>query len=340
MVLTQLRRFLAFAAVFALSSVAAGGTSGATATPAHAATTIHVAFFASTLANTYVPAQVQGAREAAQKRHASVTIFDAVYDASKQVTQVQDAITSKKFDAFVISAVDGNALVPQIKKAIAAGIKVACISAPCGPDLTSLRPQIKGLTVHAGHSFVASGRIIAAQILAACAGRDPCKVVYIPGLFAYPGDKVRTDTLHATLKRHPAIEIVSEQEGKYVADTARTAMLNILQAHVDVQVVATTGDQMAFGIEQAVKASHLAGKVRIIGNGASVLGVAAVRSGRWYATVVLLPLTEGRIATDSVVRAARGVVGLPASIDVEQLSPIGRVVTRHTSGSFKPEWRG
>ena len=98
-----------------------------------AARPIRVAFFASGLANTYVPAQIQGAKSAAGKLGASITVFDAVFDASKQVTQVQDAITSRKFDAFVISAIDGNALVPQIKKAIAAGTRVACISAPCGP---------------------------------------------------------------------------------------------------------------------------------------------------------------------------------------------------------------
>jgi ribose transport system substrate-binding protein len=269
-----------------------------------------------------------------------VTVFDAVYDASKQLTQVQDAITSKKFDAFVISAVDGNALVPEIKKAISAGIRVACISAPCGPDLTSLKPQVKGLTVHAGHSFVTSGRIIGDQIVAACATLDPCKVVYVPGLFSYPGDKIRIDALHATLGKHRAIEIVSEQEGKYLAETARTAMLNILQAHPDVNVAATSGDQMAFGIEQAVNAAHLDGKLKIIGNGASVLGVSAVRAGRWYATIVLLPSTEGRVATDSVIRAARGAVGLPTSIDVQRLSPIGPFVTKATVGTFKPEWRG
>ena len=145
---------------------------------------VRVAFFASSLANTYVPAQVQGAKASARRRGAATTVFDALYDASKQLTQVQDAITSGKFDAFVISAIDGNALVPQIKKAIAAGIKVACISAPCGPDLTSLKPQVAKLTVHVGHSFPASGRLMGKQIVAACGTRDPCKVVFVPGLYS------------------------------------------------------------------------------------------------------------------------------------------------------------
>jgi ribose transport system substrate-binding protein len=302
--------------------------------------TIRVAFFAPGLANTYVPAQVQGARDAANTRGASITVFDAVFDSSKQVTQVQDAITSKKFDAFVISAVDGNALVPQIQNAIATGIRVACISAPCGPDLTSLEPQVEGLTVHVGHSFVASGRQIGEQIVAACASRNPCRAVYLPGLFSYPADRIRTDALHTTLRRHPEIEIVAEQEGKYAAETARAALQNILQAHRDVDVVATTGDQMAFGMEQAIKAADLQGKVKIIGNGASVVGVSAVKAGRWHATVVLLPQTEGRIATEYVVRAARGATGLATSIDVESLSPIGPVATKATVGSFNPEWRG
>lgn len=308
--------------------------------PALGTKTIRVAFFAPGLANTYVPAQVQGAKDAASKRGASITVFDALFDASRQVTQVQDAITSRKFDAFVISAVDGNALVPQIEDAISAGTKVACISAPCGPDLTSLKPQVKGLTVHVGHSFVASGRLIGEQIVAACASHDPCKAVYLPGLFSYPADRIRTDALHTTIRRHPAIEIVAEQEGKYAAETARAALQNILQAHRDVDVVATTGDQMAFGMEQAINAARLQGTVKIIGNGASVVGVSAVKAGRWYATVVLLPYTEGRVATDEVIQAARGAMGVPTSVDVEKLSPIGPVVTAATVGGFKPEWKG
>ena len=261
-------------------------------------------------------------------------------DSSRQLTQVQDAITSRRFDAFVIAAVDGNALVPQIENAIAAGIRVACISAPCGPDLTSLEPQVEGLSVHVGHSFVTSGRQIGEQIVRACGSRNPCRAVYLPGLFSYPADRIRTDALHTTLRRHQAIEIVAEQEGKYAAETARAALQNILQAHRDVDVVATTGDQMAFGMEQAIKAAGLQGKVKIIGNGASAVGVSAVKAGRWHATVVLLPRTEGRVATEYVVRAARGATGLPTSVDVERLSPIGPVATKATVDSFKPEWRG
>src|SRR5215213_5377324 len=243
---------LALASALTFAPTSAGGARTTPERAAQAPKPVRIAFFAPTLANTYIPAQLAGIRKAAARRHASVTVFDAVYDAAKQVTQVQDAITSKKFDAFVIGAVDGNALVPQIKKAIAANIKVACVSAPCGPDLTSLKPQVKGLTVHVGHSFVTSGRLIGDQIVAACARRNPCRVVYLPGLFSYPADKIRTDAVHARLRRKPAIQIVSEQEGKYQAETARSAMQNILQANSDVNVVATTGDQMAFGIEQAV----------------------------------------------------------------------------------------
>ena len=149
--------------------------------------------------------------------------------------------------------------------------------------------------------------------------RNPCRAVSCPGLFLSCRQD-RNQTRSTTLRRHQAIEIVAEQEGKYAAETARAALQNILQAHRDVDVVATTGDQMAFGMEQAIKAAGLQGKVKIIGNGASAVGVSAVKAGRWHATVVLLPCTEGRVATEYVVRAARGATGLPTSVDVERLS--------------------
>jgi ribose transport system substrate-binding protein len=340
LVMTAHRRrpFLALvlAGLLASSVISVSAACPATEAPK----SVRVAFFASSLANTYVPAQLSGAKKAAKRYGASVSVFDALYDATKQVAQVQDAITSKKFDVFVISAVDGNAVVPQIRRAIAAEIRVACISAPCGPNLATLKPQVRGLTVQVGHSFVTSGRQLGEQVFSACASQKPCKVAFLPGLFSYPPDRIRTQSLHAELRGHRSINIVSEQEGKYSAESARAAMQNILQAHKDLNVVATTGDQMAFGAERAVKAAGLTRKVKIIGNGASSVGIAAVKAGRWYATLVLLPFTEGRIATDYAVRAARGATGLPSSVDIEKLSPIGPVATKATVKGFTPEWRG
>ena len=103
----------------------------------------------------------------------------------------------------------------------------------------------------------------------------------------------RTNAINAYLKKFPNIKVVAEQEGKYLANTGRTAMQNMLQAHPDVNVAGSSGDQMTAGMEQAVKSAGLTGKVELIGNGASIPGVAAVRAGRWYATVANLPYTEG-----------------------------------------------
>ena len=208
------------------------------------------------------------------------------------------------------------------------------------PDLTSLKPQVKGLTVHVGHSFVRSGQLLGRLIIAACGKRDPCKVAFVPGLFSYPADRIRTDALHKTLKARRTVDVVAEQEGRYAAETARAALQNILQAHRDLNVVATTGDQMAFGMERAINAAGLRGQVRIIGNGASAVGISAIKAGRWYASIVLLPQTEGRVATHYVVRAARGANRLPSSVDVERLSPIGPAATRTTVARFEAEWRG
>src|SRR5262245_30192193 len=150
---------------------------------------MRVAVFLASAANSYSQAQIQGAQDAAKQLGATITSFDAQFDVTRQYRELQDAVTSKRFDAFVISGNDSNALVPQIKETIGQGIKVACILAPCGPDLTSLSPQVPGQVTHVGTSFPNNGRAIATLVVRACESKNPYKVAYLPGLPNVPYEK-------------------------------------------------------------------------------------------------------------------------------------------------------
>ena len=140
----------------------------------------------------------------------------------------------------------------------------------------------------------------------ACAKLNPCNVVYEPGDNTLPAEVVRTGAFNAYLKKHPNIKVLAEQQGQYLAGPGRAAMQNMLEAHPDINVAASSGDQMTAGMAQAVKAAGDSGKVKLIGNGASVPGVAAVKAGQWYATVANVPYTEGYLAAEYAIEAAKG----------------------------------
>jgi ribose transport system substrate-binding protein len=336
---------LLLAALLVTAVVAAAQTGIARSTSAKK---IQVAYFDLALANTYETAALNGAKAAAKKYNASLTVFDANFDTTKQYAEVQDAITTKKYQAFVVSPNNGAALVPLLKQAVSAGIKITCHDGVCGPKNSGpgyLRPQIPGVVAHVGFDFVGVGGTLADLMAKACAGKNPCKAVYFVGAFSYANDISRLARLKQELKKFPNVKLVAVQEGKYLGDPSSTAMQNVLQAHPDVSVFASAGDQMTLGAERAVNGAGLKGKVALIGSAASKLGVQAVVAKRWFADTIQLPFTEGFVATKLAILAARGAKGLPKTVRVDRLAGFPNlngigVLTQQNAHRFHAEWSG
>jgi ribose transport system substrate-binding protein len=335
-------------AAFALTAVAAcggddggGGGGGGDAGGGGGQESVNVAVFLASAANTYGQAQLEGAQKAAQELGAEVTSFDAAFDTNKQIAQIQDATASGNFQAFAVSANDGNAVVPELENAAAQDIKVTCMLAPCGPDLTSLEPQTDGVIAHTGTSFPNNGRAIAELVVQACEGKDPCEVAYIPGLLrTAPYEKARLDGFRSVIDENAHIEIVAIQEGQYLADPALRVTQNILQANPGLDVIASSGDQMIVGAEEAVNDAGKQGEVVLVGNGASEIGVQAVKEGRWFGTAVYLPFSEGYEAAKIAIQAARGEEGLPTSVNTDELAEPATVINKENADQFEPEWAG
>jgi ribose transport system substrate-binding protein len=95
--------------------------------------------------------------------------------------------------------------------------------------------------------------------------------------------------------------VISNLIGGYTADSGRTAMQNLLQAHPEVNVVV--------GSAQAIEgATPLAAgkKIAFVGNGASTQAYEAVQAGTWYGTYSLPEKKEGAKAAELGLTAARG----------------------------------
>ena len=321
---------------------ACGGSSGSSTTSA-AAKHIRIAYFAIATANTAAQAQLEGIKEVAAKNNASVDkVYDGNFNTDTQVAQIQDATTSGQFDAFLIFPNDGGALVPGIKTALGKGIKVGCLIIACGPDAAATKNQVSGLTITTTFDFGANGKLLADAIGTACAAKNPCKVAYEPGFSASVFETVRSNALHSELAaKYPNAKIVAEQDGQYSHDVGLKSMQNILQAHSDIDVAASSGDQSSIGIAKAVADAHLSHPVQIIGNGASVPGVQAVKDGTWFIDVVNLPKTGAIIAATAVINVAHGQpAGYPDWVNEVDHSPIGPFVTKDNASKFTAEWAG
>jgi ribose transport system substrate-binding protein len=303
---------------------------------------VRLAVFNMTNANSYTAAAVAAIKSTAAKGDAKVKTFDAQFDPKKQIAQLQDATVSKQFDAFIVLPVDGNAIAPVVADAIKSGVKVVADFNTIGPDIASIKPGVPGMTATVAHPLDENGTSIGKLVVQACESKDPCKVAYLPGSLSQATEAVRTKALHAVLKQSPNVKLVAEQEGGYLRAAALKVTTNILQAHPDVDVIASSGDQMTFGSADAVKSAGLTDKVKLVGNGATIEGVAAIRAGELFGSPMLLPQSEARVATTIAINAVRG-EKVPASVNALSLSPIGPSATKESlagpaGAEFKGQW--
>lgn len=305
---------------------------------------VRVALFHTVLGNTYTKAVSDGCIDTANKLGGTVEIFgaDPAFDAVAQSRQIQDAIVSGKFDAFVIYACDGNAVVPDVEDAIAAGIKVVAADVVIGPDPRSYEPCC-GIESYVGRTGIDHGTFLGEMIVRACdaVGEKPCKVGYLNGAQALTIDQDRVEAIGKVLADHPDIEIVANQEALYLQDKGYEVAQNILQAHPDIHVLATSGDQMMLGAEQAVKDAGLEGKILLLGNGTGERGYEAIKEGRFWADYADIPYTMGQIACEIAIKAVRG-ESVPRSVkNDEQKPPLpadGPIITQENVDEFKPQW--
>ncbi len=285
---------------------------------------INVAFFGFAAANGFAQATWAGVQEAADEMCATARFFDPNFDSATQVAQIQDAITSGEFQAFVVQSNDGNSVVPVVEEAVAEGIIVVGEFTPIGTDYASIEPQVEGMTSYVGVSMVANGEGLAELGRMACekAGADPCKAAYLQGFRALPLDNARTDAVLKGLE-DAGIEVVASPEGGYTQATGLAAAQDVLQAHPDVTVIIGSS-QAILGAEQAVADAGLEGQVHLIGNGAPRQAVAAVKDGRWFAIWADVETTAGKEAAALAIRAARG-EDVPSSVDSTTLleNPLG-----------------
>lgn len=300
----------------------------------------NIAVFIPVLANSYTKAFTDAIQKVAEARGGSVQVFSGEYNQTEQLNQMQDAITSGRFQAFIVYAIDGNGVVPGVDAAQAAGIKVIGADVVIGDHPNSLVPY-KGLDAFVGRTGQLDGEGIGQMVVMACQDRDPCKFAYIIGAQALTIDQDRLTAIKATIAPHANIQLVAVQEGQYLQDTAYNVSQNILQAHPDLDVIASSGDQMTLGAELAVNDAGLQDQVLLIGNGASKEGYQAVTEGRFFATLANIPYTQGLIAAQMAFQALDGTLYVRSVNDYDQSPPnppSGAIITQDNAGDFTPEW--
>jgi ribose transport system substrate-binding protein len=323
-----------------VAAAALGGSAALAQSPA-ADEPLDIAYLSFAVTNTYDAPMLAAAQNAAAQANVRLQVFDAANDPAVQTTQLQDAVASGQFDGIIVQPIYGAGLIPDVSNAIAQGIAVANVDQVLGADLTTSDAQVEGLAANV--VFVPSeiGRKLGEQTVAACAdvAADPCKVGYIYAFQGYPLDTAIKDAFDAAVAGSP-VEIVREGQGFFSALGGLSAAQDMLQAVPDMHVIVGS-DQAIQGALTAAAGAGVADKIKTVGYGGARSAIQGVADGARYATVMQLPATEGKLATEQLIEAIR--TGTNADgVDPVAALPDSGVVTQANAADMLAlaEWDG
>lgn len=330
---------LLLGAFLAAAGCSSGDSSAAAEEPA--TTSPNTAVLLSASANSFEQAILEGVKRGSESvGGGEVREFDGKFDSATQISQIQDVTTSGNYDVLIIEPVDATAVVKPLEQAAAAGIKVVCVTTPCGDDAESLTNQFEGQTGLVAYSFGAIAEQLAEAGTQACDGVDPCEIAHLNGDSTFASDRLAADTIKSAVASQPNMELVAQLDGKYDTATSRQITQDILQRNPELSVIIAQSDQMAVGAEQAIEAAGLLGDVKIISAGASERGVQAVADGDWFAEVIGQPRSVGERAAEIGILSAQGEDPGTVEVDGFTLSPTGSaILTQDNIADFEAEWK-
>ncbi|WP_106397040.1 sugar ABC transporter substrate-binding protein [Actinocorallia populi] len=212
-------------------------------------------------------------------------------DPGAELANIQDML-SRKVDALIVQTVDVDRLKDGIARAKGAGVPVFLTSvAPADPGdvlgaaVVDLR-RVGGLDAEwvAGD---ARGRKAEAGVIAGAPGA--ASDLLVSGFReALPGN----------------VRLAAEQPGMFNRVKAREAAEKMIKDHPGLDYVFAANEEMAFGALDAFRAAKA--KVEIVTVNGTAEGLAAVKDGRFAATVANSPTTTGQLAVRNTLALLRG----------------------------------
>ena len=324
----------------ALAALCAAGASVAPAgaTEPHADQTLQVAYLSFAVQNSYDAPMLAAAKAQAKASNVHLTVFDAGNSPTKQYSELQDAITSHKYQGIIVQPIFGTGLLSLVRQAISDHIAVANLDQELGPNLATDAPQVKGLAVNVVFVPTEIGTKLGRLVVQACANHDPCNVGYMYDIKASALDEALHGAFMKVVSPHHNIKIVAQGQSYFTPSDGLTATQDMLAAHPGLTLIVGS-DQGIEGAQQAVAAAGKTGKVILVGYGASAAALRGIRSGAWYGDVAQLPASEGRLAVKYLAESIR-TGKLFGGVDPVAELPHGGIVTKADVAEFHAEWPG
>ncbi|MCP9950980.1 sugar ABC transporter substrate-binding protein [Actinomadura madurae] len=301
---TGFKRMMGMAAAMALTaSLAACGGEGS-----GSARSVGVQF--CTESNAWCAAWLKAFNAEMSAAGVKTTVLTSAFNQAEDNQHIGQLV-AKKPDVLVMGAADGNAAIPAIERAAAAGVKLVNVVGPL-PAVVQ-----KSLTANVRSDNPALGRFAAQNLVAGLkeAGYAGGNVVVLSGTQSSPTVQETLDGFKKELANSPEYKIVSIQDAQWDPQKSQQMASQLLaeyNAKDGVQGIYAYADYMAAGAIRAVKqtgkplgASAKDGVI-VVASNCSPEGPALLRAGELYGSATSAPSVEAKAAAKVVMAILNG----------------------------------
>lgn len=215
-------------------------------------------------------------------------------DIEGQMGMIQDVLT-QDVDAIILSTHDENAAAPLVEQAVEQGIAVIIVNS----DIPNFPSPVHGVVGYSQRRGTFKEGMYAIGMFG-----GEAKVGVLEGLPGYHSTERIGGYLDA-FENFPGMEVVASLPTEWNVETGNTAMMDLLQAHPEIEVVVTANDYISIG---AARAAEALGRedVVIFGNDGDTTGLEDIAAGRWHATVNTTPFVMGEVALQVTMDCLNG----------------------------------
>jgi ribose transport system substrate-binding protein len=269
---------------------------------------------------------------------ADITYFDSKFDPATQLKQLQNALQSKDYNAWIVENYGGKINCNILsKQAPAANIVVVQITNPTCDQAD--KPAGEQFWTPGTLSIVGGEATINYYDHWAKAAKD---------LFG-PGDHVvgvlngpplvsSTVNLNKALKDN-GIQPVANVAGNYTTPDGLAKAQTMLQAHPDIDVIMSIYGDTTLGGIQAVQQAGKTGKVKIFDVGGSKTVTDQVAAGKQTMSVPYFPVTQAEVAVQNINDAFAG-KKVPRYSDAFAKGTVDDpfLITKETAADYDPQY--
>ena len=255
-----------------------------------------------TLTNPFFVEMEKGARRAEKELGVTLTVKTAAQETSieQQIQLVEDLIAAK-VNAIVIAPGDSQRLIPALKKAADAGIKIVNIDNRLdakGLEQAGL-PPVPFVSVDNEAGAYKAGQFLAEGVT------KPTQAAILEGIRSADNARQRTQGAQRGLLENKSIKVVASETANWKIDEAYEVTKQIFTKNPGVTLLFAANDVMAIGAIKYLTESKRS-NIKIAGYDALSEAIVEIKAGRMAATIDQQAAEQGYQGVALALRLTRG----------------------------------